>query len=123
MGDLQMDLAQLVSRAKHADTSKPSRRARSETYLATDMPSSYGEDDSAHALGAIHIDPDSWTPNLPRDATFTTPTNSLRYRERPLVSGATPPLPWHPRPSWVRGGGVHTYVKIQDPLRSPVTVG
>jgi hypothetical protein len=70
MGDLQSDLAQLVRRAKHADTSKSSRRARSATYLATDMPSSYGDDDSAHALGAIHIDPDLWTPNLSRDAVY-----------------------------------------------------
>ena len=62
IGDLQRDLAYMVRAAKTADKGRPQpRQQRHETHIAVELPSSYSDDDNVQAMGAIHIDPDSWS--------------------------------------------------------------
>jgi hypothetical protein len=73
ISSLQSEVAQQCRRAKIADDAvrhSHSQRDRPLAYVAQEMPSSYDNDpesDTAHALGALTIDPDTWT----RPSTFS----------------------------------------------------
>ncbi len=74
IGDLQSELAQLVSTHINGDNGKTrsSRQDSSAAHVAIAMPSSYDDEIPSHtALGAIHIEPETWAPTLPRAAAYS----------------------------------------------------
>jgi hypothetical protein len=65
------ELAQLVRTHTNGDNGKTcsSRQDSSAAHVAIDMPSSYDDEIPSHtALGAIHIEPETWAPTLHRAA-------------------------------------------------------